>query len=164
LSRFDDGADRIDFYGREHRGGAENGRIALWFRQHGEVALKTIVLAVPFILIAWATSADQLYDKCMDAADGTNPAFGKCGGDWIARADAAMNAAWKNLYTGASENSKKDLLAEQRLWNAYKEKSCEFLDNGDFGREGQVIHFPACRARIIEARTKQLKDYASPNE
>lgn len=126
--------------------------------------MKRFVLALPFILAVSGASADQLYDKCMDAADGTNPAFAKCGGDWIARADAAMNAAWKKLYSDASDKSKKDLLAEQRLWNAYKEKSCAFLQNGDFGREGQVIHFPACKAAVIEARTKQLDEYGSPEQ
>jgi uncharacterized protein YecT (DUF1311 family) len=117
-----------------------------------------------FALLTTCAAADDLHDKCMDAADGTNPGFAKCGGDWVARADAELNKVWNELYSGSEGDTKKDLLAEQRLWNTYKEKSCSFLANGDWGREGQVIHFPACRAEVIETRTKQLKAYLSPND
>ena len=124
--------------------------------------MKHIFLALILVLPAGFASADEMYDKCLDGADGTNPAFAKCGGDWVARADTALNAAWNELYGDAEQATKKDLLAEQRLWNAYKEQSCQFLANGEWGREGQVIHFPACRAEVIETRTKQLKYYQSP--
>jgi hypothetical protein len=38
----------------------------------------------------------------------------------------------------------------------YKEKSCLLYANGERGREGQVIGFPACRGQVIEQRTKDL--------
>lgn len=125
--------------------------------------MKRLALALAFCLafswpVSWA-AADALYDKCIDQSDGTNAAWAQCGGDWITRADKAMNAAWKKLYGNAEGRTKADLLAEQRLWNAYKESSCNFYANGDWGREGQVLHYPACRATVIEARTKQLQDY-----
>ncbi|KAA3506309.1 lysozyme inhibitor LprI family protein, partial [Agrobacterium rosae] len=58
------------------------------------------------------------------------------------------------------EDAKEHLLIEQRLWNAYKDSSCNFY-NSDFGREGQVIHFPACRASVIERRIKDLENFSS---
>jgi len=126
--------------------------------------MRNLHLVLFFMLAAAPVSADEIYDKCMDTSGGTNTGFGKCGGEWVARADAKLNAAWKELYSKAEDSSKKDLLTEQRLWNAFKEQSCNFLVNGDFGREGQVIHFPACRAGVIEQRTKQLEEYMSPGE
>ncbi|MDE1157989.1 MAG: lysozyme inhibitor LprI family protein [Neorhizobium sp.] len=126
--------------------------------------MKIYILGLSLSLFAGSALADDLYDSCMSAADGTNPAYAKCGGDWIARADADLNTAWKSLYGDAEGQTKVDLLAEQRAWNAYKEQSCTFLSNGDAGREGQVIAFPACRAKVIEARTQELEDYASPQE
>ncbi|MDP9839020.1 uncharacterized protein YecT (DUF1311 family) [Neorhizobium huautlense] len=121
--------------------------------------MKKLLLALLFLAPASYAAGDDLYDKCMAEADGTNPGFGKCGGEWVARADAKLNAVWKEVYSNLEDASKKDMLAEQRLWNAYKEKSCDFFANGDFGREGQVIHFPACRAQTIEARIKQLEQF-----
>jgi len=50
-------------------------------------------------------------------------------------------------------------LAEQRKWNIYKESSCLFYANGDWGRQGQVLDYAACRAEVIQERTKALKVY-----
>lgn len=125
--------------------------------------MRISLFALLFALGTTGASADDLYNKCMDAADGTNPGFAKCGGDRVARADTELNKVWNELYSGSQDRSKKDLLAEQRLWNVYKKKSCSFFGSGDWGREGQVIQFPACRAEVIEMRTNQLKTYISPN-
>lgn len=125
----------------------------------GNTSLRKIALVLFLFVSAPFASADGLYDKCMADSDGTNVAFGTCGGEWIARADAKLNAIWKDIYPDMLEASKTDILAEQRLWNAYKDKSCSYFANGDFGREGQVIHFPACRAQAIELRIKQLEQF-----
>lgn len=121
--------------------------------------MKRLVLALAFLLPAFCANADPIYDKCIDKSDGTNGAWAECGGEWMKRADEAMNAAWKKIYGKAEGQTKTDLLAEQRLWNAYKESSCNFYANGDWGREGQVLSYPSCRAEVIEARTKQLLGY-----
>lgn len=126
--------------------------------------MKRSLLAIIIAFSASPVVADSLYDKCIDQSDGTNTAWGQCGGDWLKRADNKLNAAWKKVYGEADGQTKTDLLAEQRLWNSYKESSCNFYANGDFGREGQVLHYPACRASVIEDRTKQLKEYGSFNQ
>ena len=51
--------------------------------------------------------------------------------------------------------SKAALLSEQRLWIAYKDKSCAWWLDGR-GREGQVIHYPLCRATVVEDRIALL--------
>lgn len=119
--------------------------------------LVTLLLLAP---VSYA-SADEIYDKCSGEAV-TNPDWAKCGGDWLARADARLNKAWKELNAsfGDREEAKQYLLTEQRLWNTYKESSCLFY-NADFGREGQVIHFPVCRALVIEQRVKDLESFGS---
>jgi uncharacterized protein YecT (DUF1311 family) len=121
--------------------------------------MRNVFLAILFAVPTACASADELYDRCMDASDSSNPGFAFCGGEWVARADTKLNEVWKELYSNAKENIKKDLLAEQRLWNAYKEQSCDIFRKGNWGREGEVIHFPVCRAIVIEARIKQLEDY-----
>ncbi|MEB2843980.1 DUF1311 domain-containing protein [Rhizobiales bacterium RZME27] len=119
--------------------------------------MKKLLLAVLLLLPASFASADDLYDKCMDGAV-TNPDFAKCGGEWVARADVKLNEAWKTLNArfGDRDEAKQYLLTEQRLWNAYKEGSCLFY-NADFGREGQIIHYSACRAGVIERRVEELE-------
>jgi len=123
--------------------------------------MKRSILAAVIAFSVSPVAADSVYDKCIKQSDGTNTAWGQCGGDWLKRADNKLNAAWKKVYGQADGQTKTDLLAEQRLWNSYKESSCNFYANGDWGREGQVLHYPGCRASVIEARTKQLQEYDS---
>lgn len=101
------------------------------------------------------TRADDAYDACMKKAQ-SNPDFAECGGAYMKRADDALNAAWKKVYPLASGQTAKDLLAEEQAWIAYKDKSCLLYANGENGREGEVISYPACRAGVIENRTKEL--------
>jgi uncharacterized protein YecT (DUF1311 family) len=114
-------------------------------------------LALACMLHSAPAKADKLYDTCMKHSDGSNPSWSKCGQEWVDREEQKLNAAWKKLNAGLSGQTKTDLLAEQRLWNAYKESSCLYHANGDYGREGQVIDFPTCRAAVIAARTKELE-------
>lgn len=123
--------------------------------------LSKIALAAGALLFAAGGSAlaDDTYGQCIKNSDGTNSAWAQCSGDWIEREDAKLNKVWKEVYGQTDGQTKTDLLAEQRLWNTYKESSCNFYANGDWGREGQVLHYGACRASIIAARTRTLQDY-----
>jgi uncharacterized protein YecT (DUF1311 family) len=125
---------------------------------------------LPFVLAAgilfvMPARADDAYDKCMKDSDGTNTSWGQCGGDWIARADKALNDAWKKLHSSMTDDdTAKAMLDEQRAWNEYKEKSCLFYAGGYFGREGEVLSYPTCRAEVIEARTADLNAYLKETE
>ena len=61
------------------------------------------------VLVALASpaAADEVYKRCIDDSDGTNPAWGACGGEWVAREDAKLNATWKRLYGASEPNTKK---------------------------------------------------------
>ena len=120
-----------------------------------------LLLAAPPALAPVSALADDAYDKCMDASDGSNPAWAACGDELVRREDARLNATWKRVFAETGDQTKKDLLAEQRAWNAFKERSCKFYANGEWGREGSVVHFMLCRAAVIAARTKDLEDYGT---
>jgi uncharacterized protein YecT (DUF1311 family) len=94
------------------------------------------------------------YDRCVQRA-GTNLAFGECGGARLKNGEALLNAVWKRVYGRIKGSSKASLLAEQRLWIAYKARSCQWWLNDD-GRQGQVIQYPLCRAAVIESRIQIL--------
>jgi uncharacterized protein YecT (DUF1311 family) len=114
---------------------------------------------------AWAQtpSADdrlnhivETYDACTSKAV-TNPDFSICGGARTEADEALLNAVWKTAYGNVKDASKAALLTEQRLWVAFKDKSCLWLLDG-YGREGQVIDYPMCRASVIEDRIRALAD------
>jgi uncharacterized protein YecT (DUF1311 family) len=117
------------------------------------ISLLFTTLAIP---PAWA---DALYDKCANT-EGPKDA---CPYEWHVRADRRLNEAWKSFYENAEGRTKSDLLAEQRAWNAYKEKSCNFLRNGEWGQVGETRHFHICRIKIIENRIEEIQSYFSPS-
>ena len=117
------------------------------------------LLALLISFVAQPAWADATYDKCIENSDSTNPSWNVCGGQWEERADRKLNEVWQSLYKNADGQTKNDLLAEQRAWNSYKEKSCNYLRNGEWGREGQVLHYPICRAKVIEYRITELQSY-----
>jgi uncharacterized protein YecT (DUF1311 family) len=115
------------------------------------------------IAFAAPAHADPEYDACVDKA-GTNRDFSACGSAMLARREAVLNRVWKKAYADLDPVVKKVLLAEQRAWIAYKDKSCLAWTTGYFGREGQVIHFYACRGDVIDARIAYLEHLGGPGE
>jgi uncharacterized protein YecT (DUF1311 family) len=118
-----------------------------------------VVLMLAAGLAAPPARADAENDRCIDESDGSNAAWGACGSEYVARADKVLNATWKRVYGAAEGRTKQDLLTAQRAWIAFKETACEFYANGDWGREGEVLQFPACLAAVIETRTAELEGY-----
>ena len=102
---------------------------------------------------------DNAYDRCVAAAK-TNMDFGLCGGHRLKADDELLNEIWKRVHGASRGSAKTALLAEQRLWITYKDKSCSWWLYGR-GREGQVLHYPMCRSTIIEDRVRLLDSLAS---
>jgi uncharacterized protein YecT (DUF1311 family) len=121
--------------------------------------MKPLCLAVLLFACSGPALADPQYDRCVNASDGTNMALSACGSDWIARADGELNTVWKQVYAQVAAGSKPAFLTEQRAWNAFKETSCLVYAAGDYGTNGTNVQFPICRAQVIAARTKALRDY-----
>lgn len=131
-------------------------------RRHAVASLAVVSLLTAGIGLVGGTEpvrADDAYNRCIDESDGTNTAWAACGSDYVARADKALNTTWKRVYGATEGQTKTDLLAAQRAWIAFKETACAFYANGDWGREGEVLSYPACIARIVEARTTDLELY-----
>jgi uncharacterized protein YecT (DUF1311 family) len=71
-----------------------------------------------------------------------------------------LNEIWKTVYGQATGQTKTDLLAEQRLWNTYKEGSCQAYANGEWGAERTVLDYVSCRAEVIDRRITDLESYS----
>ena len=104
------------------------------------------------------SSAETAWRACIDRT-GTNLEWSRCSGVFVQEADAALNAKWAQLMAVAEGKTKADLVAEERAWVAYRETACRFYRNGDWGREGEVLHGPGCVAAAIEQRTQVLSGY-----
>lgn len=103
--------------------------------------------------------ADDAYDRCVKESDSTSVAFQQCGVEWILREERRLNEVWKAVYAVAIGRTRADLLNEQRAWIVYKDKSCEFYANSDYGSQGRVLNYPNCRARVLGQRTKELAEF-----
>ena len=121
------------------------------------LALPLIVLALQ--LLALPARADDAYDACLREADASMREMGDCGGAWIEREDARLNAAWQALLAELPEESQPMLRDEQRAWLAYRDRSCLFyLDPAAYGSIGRHLSYPSCRAFVIAQRTQALNE------
>src|SRR5882724_5550478 len=113
------------------------------------------------LLCATGTQAQPPeWQKCVDSTK-TNTEWADCGNAEITRQEARLNSAWKKAFAcfegEAMAAVKQSLPEEQRLWVKWKDASCTFYSEGEaFGREGQVLSYPACRAAVIQQRTQFL--------
>jgi uncharacterized protein YecT (DUF1311 family) len=109
------------------------------------------------LLMTTAPSAADAWRQCIDKSM-TNTEWGDGRGSYLKRLDDELNATWKKANMSLDDQqSRTQLLEEQRAWIKFRDASCQFYANGSFGREGQVLHFVTCRGEIIEARIASLK-------
>jgi uncharacterized protein YecT (DUF1311 family) len=130
----------------------------------GRALWKSLVWALaagaPLVGAAGLAVADPIYDRCMAAAD-TTADMSDCGGQLLKREDDRLNAVWKRIYARQSGQTRSDLLAEQRLWISYKDRTCLYFANGEFGSNGRAVSFAACRAKVIAERVEALEALAA---
>ncbi len=121
-------------------------------------------ISLGLLLCASAAKAQSPdWKKCVDATK-TNVEWAQCGKAEIKRQETRLNAAWKQAFAcfdgEAMAAAKQSFLEEQRLWVKWKDASCDFYSDGQaFGREGQVLSYPACRAAVIQQRTQFLEKF-----
>lgn len=107
-----------------------------------------------------ASPDDDVYARCV-AAEGTNAGWQACGAAYLGRLDTRLAARWDAVLRAAPDTARSDLAAEQTAWKAYFAASCPLYAHGEFGREGEVIGLPSCRAAIIGQRIAALEELAS---
>jgi uncharacterized protein YecT (DUF1311 family) len=126
-------------------------------------------LRLIFALLGVALGASQAgaqspeLQKCVAGAK-ANVEYSQCGEAEIKRQEARLNGAWRQAFAcfddEAMAAAKQSFLEEQRLWVKWKDASCGFYSDGQaFGREGQVLSYPACRAAVIQQRTQFLDKF-----
>ena len=107
--------------------------------------------------------ADDQYDKCLNEKT-SNADWMVCGVDYLDRLDGQLNEAWLYVFPELTDEGKAQLRTEQRAWIKFKDSSCFYYLGSDYGREGEVLHFPICQGQIIEQRIdylNQLGDFTT---
>ena len=123
-------------------------------------SVRAACAAAAFVLLATApASADALYAQCLASSDGSNFEWEQCGLDHMARERQRLDTTWNRLLDGSTGQTRRDLINEQDAWTTFSTFACIFYANGDLGREGQVLDYPACVARMFADRTRTLRSY-----
>ena len=118
------------------------------------------------ISAALATAAPEArlhaeWSNCV-ATKSDNYGYGVCSGTYMNAAEAQLNAAWKRLMSAVTRDpqTKAAMLTEQRAWLSYRNTACAFYGvQTDWGRTGEVLDGPECKAVVTERRTAELASY-----
>ena len=124
------------------------------------IALGLAVTATMAVLATvTAALADDVYAQCLSSADGSNQAWLRCGDEYVEREKAQLDRTWAAFIDAQLGQTRSDLLAEQAAWADFFRLACAFYANGDLGREGQVLSYPACKARLYHQRKLAIEAY-----
>jgi uncharacterized protein YecT (DUF1311 family) len=130
-----------------------------------------IVTALTMLAPSGVHAQSPAWRDCIDKTT-TNFQWDACGGAEIRRQEARLTVAWKNAIacfdtsTPGGLETQHAFMKEQQAWILFKDSSCKFYypsKNGQgpyFGREGEVLSAPICRATIIEDRARWLENIA----
>lgn len=131
------------------------------------IFLASALVAVAAFAPARAGELTPQYDKCVQSVS-ANQQYAACGQAEIDRQDKRLNDQWAKIAKCVSDPNEKDekqkLLDEQRLWLKLRDASCGFYNATDangallYGREGQVLSYPACVAKVVSRRVTYLQE------
>lgn len=124
---------------------------------------KNVVLLV-FALISTMLDAASLspeYGRCV-ARGSSNENLRRCSKEEVERQEKRLNEVWKGARDSLDTKAGKDeLLKEQLVWIKWKDASCYLYSNREeYGMEGSLVHWGACRSKIIAERIEYLENIA----
>ena len=122
-------------------------------------AIAVGVLTIAALAQVASARADEDYNACIAASDGSNQSWLQCGNAFVDREKQKFEAAWKLLIERQEGRTRDDLLAEHMAWLRFRDVACEFYNNGDLGREGQVLSYPVCKAQVYAGRSRVMESY-----
>ena len=89
-----------------------------------------------------------------------------CAGDAFARADAALNLAYKTVTARlkSQDDAKTALVAAQKAWIGFRDDECAFEASGSAGGSVHPMIVTQCRTKLTQARTAALRQMLSCGE
>ena len=125
--------------------------------RRGASALFVLAIGLAVIIPPGLVFAKPAITDCGSKPGISNPEWQKCEADFISKDKVALHKAEDDLAAAIPKASQSDFREEEAAWSAYAAKACRFYFNGDWGRDGQVVHGPLCIDGVIVARTKELR-------
>lgn len=80
-----------------------------------------------------------------------------CEGENLARADAALNAAYARLTAKVGAGGRTSLVEAQRAWIKYRDLQCGFETLGAVGGSIHTMLAAICRTELTRDQTKRLQ-------
>jgi uncharacterized protein YecT (DUF1311 family) len=96
-----------------------------------------------------------------DCADQTQAGLNQCAAASYARADDALNGAFKELQRRLKGDGAAGALLTkaQKNWIAFRDAECAFSSSGELGGSIYPMVYDQCLERVTVERTKRLQDY-----
>ena len=118
------------------------------------------VIAAAILLAALPAAAQQ------DCPDDSQAGLNQCAGDAYKKADAALNATYKQVMARLkdSEATAKSLVVAQRAWIAYRDSECDFISSGVEGGSARPMIVAQCLEQLTTQRADDLKALLSCEE
>jgi uncharacterized protein YecT (DUF1311 family) len=109
------------------------------------------------LVAVWAAPAmaDPGYEDCMERAK-KDADYRKCGDALLQRRESVLVGELKTRAATLEPKTKALFTSDQRLWMAWKDKSCGAWQSGDFDSTASLTQFYACREKVIDARISYL--------
>jgi uncharacterized protein YecT (DUF1311 family) len=119
----------------------------------GDSPMLKPVIAAAILLAALPAMAQQ------DCPDDSQAGLNQCAGDAYKKADAALNATYKQVMARLkdSEAAAKSLVAAQRAWIAYRDAQCDFMSSGVEGGSARPMIVAQCLEQLTTQRADDLK-------
>ena len=114
-------------------------------------------LALLLVLAVGPARAQKQKDPCANAQ--TQMEMNDCQAREYKRADAALNAAYKQLMAKVEDAGERNALkASQLAWIKYRDANCEFESYLNKGGTMYSTVYDGCLTALTEERTRHLRD------
>ena len=112
-------------------------------------------LPVLAVLVSPA-AADEAYKRCIDGSDGTNPAWGACGGEWVARDGSVRSVIWSSTMLPRADGSVQYVVTAGMDVTELRraEESLRYLSN--FDRETGLPNDVLLRDRVRQMQARVI--------
>jgi uncharacterized protein YecT (DUF1311 family) len=119
----------------------------------GDSPMLKPAIAAAALLFAALPAAAQ------DCPDESQAGLNQCAADAYKKADAALNAAYKQVMARLkdSEDAAKSLVAAQRAWIGYRDAECDFMSSGVEGGSARPMIAAQCLEQLTTQRADELK-------
>jgi uncharacterized protein YecT (DUF1311 family) len=122
-----------------------------------KITFTTAMMLCLLLALGGAARAQTKKDPCDNAQ--TQAEMNECQGREYKKADAALNAVYKQLMTKIDDEGERAALkAAQLAWIKYRDANCEFESYQNKGGTIYPLVYGGCLTVLTRARTTQLRD------